>query len=91
VTLADEIDSLLPKRRLLTTNLRCVKYQKGEDLSGRFNIFCFALDIATVAKSSNMILATGNGSDSFSLIISLLQNINGSRYRGSCTKRLDLT
>jgi hypothetical protein len=55
VTLADEIDRLLLKRRLLTTNLRCVKHQKGDDLSDRFNIFCFALNIITVTKSSNTI------------------------------------
>jgi hypothetical protein len=91
MTLADEIDRLLRKRLLLTTNLHCVKYQEGDDLSDRFNIFCFALDIITVTKSSNKILATGHGSDSVFLILSLLQNTKGSRCTGVCTKRLYLT
>lgn len=69
MTLADEIDGSLPKLRLLTTNLCYVKYQKGDDLSDRFNIFCFALDSITVPKSSTTILATGHGSDSVFLIL----------------------
>ena len=91
MTLADEIDRFFPKRRLLTTNIRCVKYQEGDDLSDRFNISCFALDIITVTKSSNTILATGHGSNSVCLIRSLLQNIKGSKCTAFCTKRLYLT
>jgi len=91
VTIADKVDRLRPTLRLLTTILRCAKYQKGEDVSGGFNIFCFALDIVTVNKSSNTILATGQGSDSIFIILSLLENIKGSRSTGLCTKRLYLT
>jgi len=90
VTLSDKIDRLLPKHRFLTTNLRCVKYQKGDDISDGFNILCFALDSVTVTKSSNTILATWHGSDSVYIILSLLQNRKGNECTGLCTKRLYL-